>query len=307
MTLQQLRFICSVVDCGFSISEAAASLHTSQPSMSRQIQMLESELGFPIFVRIKRRLISLTKPGERAHELARRVVRISESLRHVRDDFHSTDVGTLIVSTSHTQARYVLPRVLEEFNKLYPRISVTLRQGNPAQLTNWVRSGEADVSIGGTPVEATAGVALISCYDEHKILLVPRRHPLLKCKRLTLKEIARYPLITYDSDFLTHSQLRRAFAKANCEPKIILSATNVDVMKPYVKGGFGVAVVGELSYQPNEDLKLQAIDARQLFETSTIYIGLRQHTHVRQYVLDFIKLFKPTLTEERIVEAIFCD
>lgn len=307
MTLQQLKFICEVVDRGFSISKAAAFLHTSQPSMSRQIQALERELGVLVFLRSKRRLIGLSKPGEEVHELARKAIRTTEGLRHIRDDFHSRDVGTLVVSTSHTQARYVLPRVIEQFKKLYPSLRVTLRQGNPAQITNWVKSGDADLSIGGTPIGHVPGVALLPCYDEHKIILTPRKHPLLKARPLTLEKLSRYPLITYDSDFLTNSQVTRAFARINHEPNVILSATNADVMKPYVRSGFGIAVVGALAYHPSEDQGLSAIDARHLFESSKIYIGIQKHTYVRRYVLDFIKLFEPSMTREKVVKAVFSD
>src|SRR5688572_11437147 len=262
MTLQQFRYVCEIVDRGFSVSRAAASLHTSQPSMSRQVQALEKELGFAVFTRTKRKILGLTKPGGEVLEVARKVLRATDGLRHIASDFSDGDAGTLVVTTSHTHARYVLPRVIQEFNRRHPKVRVTLRQGNPTQVAQWVSAGEADLSICSTPTREITGIALLPCYEQHKVVLTPSKHPLLRAKPLTIAALALYPLITYDTDFTTHSQVMRAFEKAGYEPNVILSATDVDVMKTYVKCGLGVAIIAGLAYDPAEDRTLRAIDAR---------------------------------------------
>ena len=305
MTLQQLKFICEVVNCGLSVSKAAASLHTSQPSMSRQIQALENELGMKIFLRSKRRLIELTKPGEQVHELARKALSITDGMRHIRNDFYAMHAGSLVVATSHTQARYVLPKVIQHFKKRYPQLQITLRQGNPTQIAQWVSSGEADLSIGGEPTCQIPGIALLTCFDEYKIVLTPRKHPLANISRLTIAQLSRYPLITYDSNFRTNAQISEAFAKKNRKPNIILNATNPDVMKPYVRCGLGIAIVGECAYDPKEDSGLRAIEAKHLFEPTTIYCGIRKHTYIRRYVFDLIKFLAPNMTQDKLSQAVF--
>ncbi|MBI3044438.1 MAG: LysR family transcriptional regulator [Betaproteobacteria bacterium] len=304
MTLRQLRFICEIVDRGMSVSRAAEFLHTSQPGISRQIQALERELGIVIFLRSKRRILGLTRPGEEVHEIARKVLRATDGLRHIGTDFIARDTGTLVVTTSHTHARYVLPKVIQAFNRLYPNVRVTLRQGNPVQVALWVSSGKADLSICSSPTQPVPGLTLLPCYDQHKIVLTPRNHPLQKCRPLTIEALARHPLITYDSEFPTYSQVMRAFESAGCDPNVILSATDVDVMKTYVKCGLGVAIVAALAYEARTDRDLRAIDARHLFESNKIFVGVQEHTYLRGYALDFIQLFAPTMTREKVMKAV---
>ncbi|MBI3067429.1 MAG: LysR family transcriptional regulator [Betaproteobacteria bacterium] len=307
MNLQQLRFVCEIVSKGLSISKAAVALHTSQPSMSRQIQALEKELGVVIFSRSKRRILGLTKLGAEVHAVANKVVQQTESLRHIGDDFLSKDSGSLVVATSHTHARYVLPKVVQQFIRLYPKVRVTLRQGNPTQVAQWVSARQADLSICASPIQDVPNLALLPCYDQHKIVLIPHKHPLSRRTRLTIEALARYPIITYESDFSTHSQVMRAFAKAGQEPNVILIATDVDVMKTYVKCGLGIAIVAAVAYDPEEDRELRAIGARHLFDSNKIYVGIQKHTYLRAYALDFIKLFHPGMTREKVQTAVFAD
>ena len=307
MTLQQLKYVCEIVERGLSVSRAAASLHTSQPSVSRQIQALEKELGIVIFSRSKRRILGLTQPGAEVLEVARKVLRATDGLRHIGNDFFARDAGTLVVTTSHTHARYVLPKVMQAFNRMYPKVRVTLRQGNPTQVAQWTSSGKADLSICSNPPQRVTGLALLPCYDQHKIVLTPRKHPLLKTTPLTIAALAQYPLITYDSEFTTHSQVMRAFESIGQEPNVILSATDVDVMKAYVKCGLGVAIVAALAYDAREDRELRAIDARHLFEPNKIYIGIQKHRYLRGYALDFIKLFAPSMTTDKVLKAVSAD
>jgi LysR family cys regulon transcriptional activator len=303
MTLQQLKYVCEIVERGFSVSKAAMALHTSQPSMSRQIQALEKELAVTIFVRSKRRLLDLTNPGAEVYAVARKTLRATDSLRHIGKDFFAKDSGTLVVTTSHTHARYVLPKVIQAFTKMYPKVRVSLRQGNPLQVAEWVSSGEADLLICSKPVRAVPGLVLLPCYDQHKVVLVPRGHALLESRPLTIEALAQYPLITYDTDFPTHSQVMRAFDQHGLEPNVILSATDVDVMKAYVKCGLGVAIVAALAYDSREDREVRAIEAKHLFQSNKIYIGVQKHAYLRNYAFDFMRLFAPTVTQEKVEQA----
>jgi LysR family cys regulon transcriptional activator len=305
--LQQLKFLCEIVDRELSISNAAAALHTSQPSVSRQIQALEKELGVAVFARSRKRILALTKPGVEVLQIARRMVRDAGNLSQVGNEFTDKDSGDLVITTSHTHARYVLPSVIKKFTAEYPKVRVILRQGNPTQIAEWASSGAADLSISSEPIRPIPDLALLPCYDHPKIVLTPLKHPLLRERTLTIAELARYPLITYDSEFATHSQVMRAFESKQIKPNVILSATDVDVMKTYVKHGMGVAIVASLAYDPKEDRALRAIDAKHLFESNKIYVGIRKQSYLRGYVFRFIRLFSPKLTRDRVERAVFDD
>lgn len=304
MKLHQLRFVCEVVDRGFNVSRAATALHTSQPSVSRQIHELEVKIGVSIFERSKNRVTGLTPPGRKIVEVARRILNDSGNLLKIAKEFTDQDSGSLTVTTSHTHAQYVLPRVIQQFIEKYPKIRLSIRQGNPTQIINWVGSGEADLSICSDPVRGNVDLVLLPCYDHAKVVLVPEKHPLLKEKTLSIRALADYPLITYDSEFSTHWQVLRAFERAHLTPNIVLSATDVDVMKTYVKLGMGVAIVAELAYDPAQDRQLRAIDARHLFQSNKMNVGIRRNSYLPRYAVDFIQMFSPKLTRAAIEGAL---
>jgi len=187
---------------------------------------------------------------------------------------------------------------------MHPKVRVMLRQGSPVQVAQWVSAGEADFSICSKPAREMPDLVLLPCYDHHKVVLVPERHPLVKTRRLSIAELAPYPLITYDIDFPTHSQVMRAFDQAGHEPNVILSATDVDVMKAYVRGGLGIAIVAALAYEKREDRGLRALEAGHLFEPNKIYIGVHKHAYLRQYAFDFMQLFAPAITKEKVLESL---
>jgi LysR family cys regulon transcriptional activator len=308
MHLRQLLYVREIVERGFRVGDAARALHTSQPSVSRQVQALEHELGVAIFVRRNKRFLGLTKPGAEVLRIAGRVLRDTENLRLIAQEFTGNAVGSLTVSTSHTQARYVLPRVVRAFASMHPDVTVILRQGAPHQTVQWVHDGEADLSISSdSTADIPDDVVLLPCYDHHKIVLVPADHPLLALKSLTLKALARYPLITYGTSSVTNAFVMQAFAAARLTPKIVLTATDVDVMKTYVKSGLGVAIVAELAYDAKEDRTLRAIGARHLFAPSRISIGIAKNSYLRSYAYDFIRLFSPDLTRTHVESAVFAD
>lgn len=302
MNLRQIRCLVQVVESGLSISRASAALHTSQPSVSRHILALEDELGYTLFERSRKRLTALTAAGTQAVRVARALLREAENLKAIGRDRDEHAPRAITIAASHTHARYSLPPVIQAFRARYPRVKLVLRQGEPGLITRWVANGEADLSISAEPGNASPDVAFFRCHDYHRVVLVPRRHPLLKRQRLTLKALAGYPLITYESTFRVYQQITDVFAAEKLEPEYVLSATDVDVMKTYVKAGLGIAIVNSLAYEPQEDRALRAIDARHLFPPVTMKLGLRRGAYLTGYVYDFIALFAPHL-ERRTLEA----
>ena len=304
MNLQQIRYVLEVARRGLNISEAAIALHTSQPGVSKQIRVLEDELGVDIFVRQGKRLTGITAPGQEVLKIAERLLRDIGNLRGVGTEFANEASGTLAIATTHTQARYVLPPVIERFMRTYPGVRVTLHQGNPTQVCDYVRSGDADIGIATEAIGEQPDMVMLPCYPWNRVVITPPRHPLLKASPLTLAEVARYPIITYDAAFTGRSQVNRAFAQRGLTPNIVLSAIDADIIKTYVGLGLGVGIVASMAFEPDKDKGLRALDCSHLFESAMTRIGMMKNAYLRGYAYVFIEMFAPHLTRRAVAAAL---
>jgi LysR family cys regulon transcriptional activator len=293
-----------VVRQDLNISRAAAALHVSQPGLSRQLQLLERELRVELFVRNRKRLVRLTAAGSEIHDLAQRALETSQNIRQAAREHAGEHHGTLTIATTHTQARYALPGVIRRFSERYPQVQLSLRQGTPADVSQMVASGAADLSIATEPVEPASALVLLPCYQLKRVVLTPARHPLLRAKRLTLELLASYPLITYDYAFIGHSKTLKAFESRGLQPNIVLNAIDADVIKTYVEFGLGIAIVPDMAYDRRRDKSLRAMDASHLFESNTIHIGIRRNHYLRGYMYAFIEMFAPQLRRGVVEKAI---
>jgi len=303
MKLQQLRFICEVARHNLNLSNAAEALFTSQPGISKQIRSLEDELGVDIFVRHGKRLVAVTAPGKAILEIAQRMLKDGENLRQVGEEFTEEDNGHLTIATTHTQARYALPHVIQRFTKRYPGVRLSLRQGSPTQISELVTSGEADIAIATEAIELYEDLVMLPCYEWNRCVLVPPGHPLLKAKKLTLQAMAGFPIITYDFAFTGRSKMNQAFADKGLTPNVVLTAIDADVIKTYVELGLGIGIVAMMAYDPKRDTHLRAMDASHLFEPSTTRIGIRKNSYLRGYTFEFIEMFAPHLTRKVVDDA----
>jgi LysR family cys regulon transcriptional activator len=304
MRFRQLQCLCEIVRRDLSVSRAAEALRTSQPAVSRQLRALERELGVDIFVRSHKRLTGITAPGHAIVAAARRILTEAEGLFDIVRDASAVQTGTLIVATTHTQARHALPRVVKRFSARYPEVEITLRQGSPSAVAEMVRSGEADIGIASEAPARSPELVSLPAYRLERIVLVPARHPLLEAKRLTLEQLAKYPVITYDEAFIGRSRVIRAFEAKGLRPRIVLSAIDTDVIKTYVENGLGIAIVAKMAFDARRDRGLRAMDARHLFEPNTICVTLRRNRYLRAYALDFIEWFAPHLSRDAVLHAL---
>ena len=300
MKLQQLRYLCETANQNMNLSRAAKKLHTSQPAISKQIQMLEDELGVDIFLRNGKRIVQITPPGQLIIKTATRMLRDADNLRKIAQEFTNEAGGTLTIATTHTQARYALPPVIKRFTERYPKVKLILRQGSPMQISALVTSGEADIAIATEAFEQFPELILLPCYQWNRCVVVPSKHPLLKLKELTLEAINQYPIITYDFAFTGRSKINQAFASRGLEPNVILTAIDSDVIKTYVELGLGVGILANMAFDPKRDKNLRSIDASHLFEPSTTRIGISRNSYIRGYVFDFIEMFAPHLDHASI-------
>ncbi len=304
MNFPQLRYLNEIVRCNLNISDAANALYTSQPGVSKQIKLLEEELGIDIFVRNGKRIVAITEPGKVVLGIAQRMLHETENLKQVGQEFKQQDSGSLTIATTHTQARYALPRVVKAFTQRYPEVKLGLHQGSPVQIAEQVLSGEADIGIATESLALYDELVTLPCYEWHHCVVVPPKHPLLQEKRLTLKKLAQYPLITYDFAFTGRNKINKAFSDAGIEPNIALTAIDADVIKTYVELGLGVGIVAQMAFIPERDKHLHMLDAGHLFEPSTTRIAIRQNQYLRGFGYHFIELFAPHLTRDIVSKAL---
>lgn len=303
MKLQQLRYIWEVARHDLNVSATAESLFTSQPGISKQIRMLEDELGVQIFQRSGKHLTEVTPAGQAIIEKCSEILAGVDSIRQIALEYSDQKAGSLSVATTHTQARYVLPAVIQEFMRRYPAVSLHMHQGTPLQISELASKGTVDFAIATEALELFDNLVMMPCYCWNRSVVVPQGHPLLAEKRLTLQRVADYPIVTYVFGFTGRSQLDAAFAAAGLKPQVTFTAADADVIKTYVRLGLGVGIVASMAYDPERDHGLEAIDAGHLFEASTTKIGFRRGTFLRSYMYDFIELFAPHLKRELVESA----
>ncbi|MGF7171866.1 LysR family cys regulon transcriptional activator [Sphingobium xanthum] len=304
MKLQQLRYVVEIVRHGNHLSAAAEALNTSQPGVSRQIQLLEQELGFEIFQRTRNRIIALTEPGNIVFQISQRIGTDVAAIKTLKEDMYSGNRGVFTIATTHTQARYVLPKVVERFIAKYPDVKLVMKQGDPEEICALVDAGHADIAIGTETRRGFPDLVKLPCWELQRCIVAPLGHPILTVPELTLAEIARYPIITYDARYSGRWKVLKAFADAELEPKIVMSGIDADVCKTYVEMGLGIGILAAMTYDKDRDTGIGVRDASHLLPSSTIAVSLRPNTYLRPFLLDFIHSVAPSLTPFRVKKAV---
>ena len=303
MKLQQLRYIWEVAHHDLNVSATAASLYTSQPGISKQIRLLEDELGVEIFSRSGKHLTRVTPTGEEILKIAGDILRQVESIKQLTQEHNSPSHGSLSIATTHTQARYALPQVIEGFIGKYPDVSLHMHQGTPIQISEEAADGTVDFAIATEALELFSDLLMMPCYRWNRCILVPRDHLLAKLATVSLEDVAEHPIVTYVFGFTGRSKLDDAFRDKGLVPKVVFTATDADVIKTYVRLGLGIGIVAHMAYDPEVDTDLVAIEAGHLFESSVTSIGFRKGTYLRGYMYDFIRAFAPHLDRNVVDEA----
>lgn len=304
MNLQQLRYLQEIARRDLNISHAADALYTSQPGISKQIKLLEEELGIEIFVRNGKRIASITEPGRLVLDIAQRLLLEADNLKLVGQEFRSQDTGSLTIATTHTQARYALPPVVKQFIERYPGVKLNLHQGNPTQIAEQALNGEADIAIATEALDQYDELVTLPCYEWHHCLIVPQDHPLLNEDELTLAKLAEYPIITYDFAFSGRSKINQAFEAEGLTPNIVLSAIDADVIKTYVDLGLGIGIVAEMAFVPERDVRLRRLPLDHLLKSNVTRLALRRNEFLRGYTYHFIELFASHLTRDVVVNTL---
>ena len=307
MNFQQLRSVRETIRQGFNLTAVADALHTSQPGVSRQIRELEDELGIEIFVRAGKRLTGLTPPGETVLPIVERLLHEAENLRRAGADFAAQGRGTLTIAATHSQARYALPPAVRDFSAAHPEVALRLHQGSPRQVAELLLAGEADIGVATEALASYPDLVALPCYQWTHAVIVPLGHPLAVAADAgtmpSLSDLARWPVITYETGYTGRSHIDEAFARQGLSPNIVLSAMDADVIKTYVELGMGVGIIAAIAFDEDRDTGLRALDARHLFAANMTRLAIRRGSYLRAYVFEFIRSFAPPLTRALVEQA----
>ena len=306
MKLQQLRYIWEVARNDLNVSATAQALYTSQPGISKQIRLLEDELGIEVFSRSGKHLTHVTSAGEDILRLAGEVLHQVENIKQVGQEHSDPEKGTFSIATTHTQARYALPNVIKDFMGKYPDVALNMHQGTPMQISEMAAEWKVDFAIATEALDLFTDLVMMPCYRWNRCIVVPKDHPICQTSFLTLENLAKFPLVTYVFGFTGRSKLDEAFQEKELNPRVVFTASDSDVIKTYVRLGLGVGILAKMAYDEKLDSDLVMLDAKHLFKNSITQIGFRRGTFLRGFMYDFIELFSPQLNRDLVNEAHQC-
>ncbi len=304
MNFQQLRIIRETVRQNFNLTEVANALYTSQSGVSKHIKDLEDELGIELFVRRGKRLLGLTDPGRELVEIVGRILLDAKNIKGLADQYSNSAQGKLTVATTHTQARYALPQVINLFKRDYPKVHLKLHQASPTEIVTMLLDGQADIGIATEALAEVPELVSFPYHTWHHSVIVQAGHPLETVMPLTLESIAEYPVITYHEGITGRARIDQTFGEAGLAPDIVMSALDADVIKTYVELGLGIGIVASIAFDASRDTNLRLLDTSHLFEENTTRISVRRGHYLRGFAYRFIELCSSALSEPTVRAAL---
>jgi LysR family transcriptional regulator, cys regulon transcriptional activator len=305
MKLQQLKYLLAIVDNGLNITAAAERMYTSQPGVSKQLKLLEEELGLQLFSRKGKSLNEITAAGEKVIDRARVIMGEVENIRSLANAYYQEEEGTLSIAATHTQARYVLPPVIQRFRERYPKVSLNLHQGTSEQIADMLASRDIDFAIVTGSDELFGNLLLIPAYRWDRKVLVRHDHELARLDQdLSLQELAKHPLVSYVFSFNGEYSLKKVFSEHGLRPDVVFTARDADVIKTCVRMGLGVGIIASMAISPADSADLTVLDASGLFPRNTTWVGFRKNLPMRRYMSDFLLLFAPHISDSQLRAAV---
>ncbi len=304
MNLHQFRFLQEAVRRNFNLSETARALFTSQPGVSKAIIELEDELGVEIFSRHGKRIRKLTAPGEEVLRSVEVILREVNNLKRIGQNYAAQDSGQLTIAATHTQARYRLPQIIAEFRRRFPRVQVHLIQGNPDQVAHAVLEERADLGLATESLADHPELITLPCYEWQHLLVTPLNHPLNDVADLSLAELARHPLVTYDPAFTGRHRIDQAFAQQGLQPQIVMEAIDSDVLKTYVELELGVGLIAEMAINPERDTLLRSRPLGHLFGQNLTRVAFKRGVYQRAFVYVLTELLSQRLSRKLVEQVL---
>ena len=295
MTLTQLRYLVAIADSGFNITQAAEKVHATQPGLSKQLKQLEDELGFQLFTRKGRSLEAITPAGAEVLERARVILAETTNIRAYAANQRRESHGQLTITTTHTQARFVLPPAIARIKREFPQVSVHLQQSAEGAALDLLSQGDADMAVVSTAGGEPQGGIAVPLYRWRRLALVPRGHELDRAGRAPdMAELSRHPLISYESSVRPESSLQRAFASVGLEPNLALTALDADLIKTYVRAGLGVGLLAEMAVGVG-DTDLRGWPAPREMSECIAWAVLPRERVLRDYALEMVNVLAPQI------------
>jgi DNA-binding transcriptional LysR family regulator len=240
MDLRQLEIIRAIADTG-SFTAAGEKLHVSQSAISRQIILLEEELGEPVFHRIGRR-IRITPAGESLLQLSHRVFQdLQETVSSISDKRESLS-GTMRLVGGMTVCLYVFPALLSEVRRIHPQLDLKITVGSAERSIAMLRSGAGDLGMITLPVEATDLVS-VPVLQEELLLITYPTHPLASRKSITPADLDKQHFVLFETGSITRRLVENFFAHERIAPEIIMETENVEIIKAMVRHGLGISII----------------------------------------------------------------
>ena len=306
MKLQQLRFLVEIEKQQLNISKAAEVLCTSQSGISKQVRLLEDELNVELFERNGRKLTAISSAGDKVLMLAQEVLNKVDAIKLTAEEFTEKQ-KSIIIATTHTQARYVLPFIVEQYLSQYPDVNLNIQQGTPEQVASLLEQGQVDIAIATEALASREQLIALPCYQWSRSVIVKKGHPLAQKQKLRLEDIVSFPIVTYVQGFTGRYRQDKVFSEHNLQPNIVLTAVDADVIKTYVRLGLGIGIIANMAFSPEQDDDLLAINVEHLFGISTSQVALKKRCYIKPYIYPFIEMFAPHLTQTLIKKAIACE
>ena len=305
MKLQQLKYLIAIADNNLSITSAAQKVYTSQPGISKQLRLLEEELQTKIFERNGKQLVGITDIGDEVLNRARKIMQEINNIKRLSSDTSKLDNGSFTIGTTQTQAQYVLPQVFMNFHQQYPNLKLDLQQGTTEQILEQLQKQQIDFAIASGNIELGPDIIKIPCYQWDRIALFPHEHELGDLRKIELSDITRYPLVTYNIGNKNQSSFIQACRREKIEPNIVFTARDADIIKTYVRNGFGVGIIASMAFDPKVDIDLIGYSTKDMLPRCTTWVAFNKNLFLKNYMKDFIKLFAPHISQEDLKQYLY--
>ena len=304
MKLRQMQCLTKLVECGFNVSRAAEALHATQPAVGKQLRQFEYELGVDLFLKNGSKIVGLTRSGEEIVGWCRVALQAAGNIRCIAQDALQQGRGSITIGTTHTHARYVIVDAIHSFTNAYPDVQLHLLQGTPEGVMQMVRDGRADVGITTRAETLSEGVVAVPFLDVGKLLLAPPGHPLLTKADVSLDDLSAFPLISSNVERPMGAKIQGAFRSAGLDAKFRVEALDSDVMKSYVAAGLGIAIIPAVTFDAQQDTRLQVRSLDHLFGPTTSCVLVRRGSYLSRATYDLLERLSPRLIRETMDAAL---
>lgn len=303
MKLQQIKYIFEVARNHLNVSATAESLFTSQPGISKQIRLLEDELGVEIFVRSGKHLTNITPAGREILPIAENILKQVRTIQDIAASHVNQKEGRLNLASTHTFSRYFLPEIVDAYRQKYSKVAMHIYQGGSHDTNKELDDGKLDFALVHDGEENFDDKIQLPCFYWSRCIIVPQNHPLVKAENITFDVLAQYPLLTHTSSGGNNNQVENIFKENGFAPEIVFSATDCEIIKSYVRMGLGVGVIASMAFESDLDADLVSLPLEHLIPHSLVNVVFDRNLYFREFIFSFIESLAPQLSKELILQA----